>query len=339
MRVFLFTLFAGFAFAAPQGYNYQIELGSSDNSIQAIPNEFQILQQQQQQQPQIIYQDQLPQLQQLTQSFNLPQQSGYQFDDQLLQKAQQQVLQYENQLKLNQQQQPQILSLVEQAPPIETKTAIDSRKVEHKTEIVNEPQTQFIIQPKIQNKAPEIYQQPIEEKKVSFQKEFYYLSAPPEEYETPKDLDKQLAALKKNLRVVFIKAPENNGLENAALQLAQQSANAQTAIYVLTKQHDAAELAQKLQTVQTSTPQRPEVAFIKYRTQEEAEHAQRVIQAQYEALDGPNHINRPDTGVTHNFVGATGSSNGVEPRKSLAVGDKTESIKPVSKYLPAAVKH
>ncbi|XP_023292423.2 putative mediator of RNA polymerase II transcription subunit 26 [Lucilia cuprina] len=337
MRVFLLTLFAGLTFAAPQGYNNQIELGSSENSIQAIPNEFQILQQQLE--PQIIYQEQLPQLEQLTQSFNVPQQSGYQFDDQLLQKAQQQILQYENQLKQSQQQPLHVLSLVEQAPPIETKPVVESPKVEHKAEIVNEPQTQFIIQPKIKNKAPEKYHQPIEEKKVSFQKEFYYLSAPPEEYEPPKDLDKQLAALKKNLRVVFIKAPESNGLENAALQLAQQSANAQTAIYVLTKQHDAAELAQKLQSVQTSTPQRPEVAFIKYRTQEEAEHAQRVIQAQYEALDGPNHINRPDTGVTHNFVGATGTSNGVVPRKSLAVDDKTESIKPVSKYLPAAVKH
>lgn len=273
----------------------------------------------------------------------IDQQGGYQFNNQLLQNAQQQVLQYEEQFKQSQQlqlqQQPQILTVVEQPPAIEIKAVIEPPKVEHKPEIVNEPQPQFIIQPKIQNNAPEIYHQPSEEKTVSFQKEFYYLSAPPEEYEAPKDLDQQLASLKKNLRVVFIKAPESNGLEKAALQLAQQSANAQTAIYVLNKQHDAADLAQKLQTIQTSTPQRPEVAFIKYRTQAEAEHAQRVIQAQYEALDGPNHINRPDTGVTHNFVGATGSSDIFEPRKSFDVGVKTESAKPVSKYLPAAVKH
>ncbi|XP_065358783.1 putative uncharacterized protein DDB_G0268364 [Calliphora vicina] len=337
MRMFMLTLFAGLTSAAPQGYNYQIELGSSGHAIQAIPNEFQINQQQQQQQPQIFYQEQLPQ--QLPQTINFDQQGGYQLNNQLLQNAQQQVLQYEEQFKQLQQQQQQILTVVEQPPAIEIKAVLEPPKAEHKTEIVNEPQPHFIIQPKIQNKAPEIYHQPSEEKKVLFQKEFFYLSAPPEEYEAPKDLDQQLASLKKNLRVVFIKAPESNGLEKAALQLAQQSANAQTAIYVLTKQHDAADLAQKLQTIQTSTPQRPEVAFIKYRTQEEAEHAQRVIQAQYEALDGPNHINRPDTGVTHNFVDATDSSNIVEPRKSLAVGDKTESAKPVSKYLPAAVKH
>lgn len=315
-------------------------MGSSGNTIQAIPNEYQLVQQQQQeQQPEIYYQEQYPELQHLTQSLTLGQ-SGkdFEFNNQFLQHAQQQVLQYEQLLKQSQHQEAQIPSLEDQSSPIEIKAVIQPPKVEPKQDIRKESHPDFIIQPTVQTKAPATYQKPKTENKVSFQKEFFYLSAPPEEYEPPKDLDKQLANLKKNLKVVFIKAPENNGLENAALQLAQQSANAQTAIYVLTKQHNAADLAEKLQSIKSAAPQQPEVAFIKYRTQEEAEHAQRVIQAQYEALDGPNHINRPDTGVTHNFVGSTDHGADNESRKSLVDGKKLDSPKPVSKYLPAAVK-
>ncbi|KAM7361118.1 uncharacterized protein ACRADG_009967 [Cochliomyia hominivorax] len=328
MRVFLLTLYVGLSFAVPRGYNYQIEVSPSGNSIQAIPNEYQIVQQQ----DQVIYQEQFPPLQQLTQSLTGNQQEDYQFDsNQFLQKAQQQVAHYEQLLKQAQEQEVQ--DVVEPQTPIEIKGFIEPPKVSHKAEVAKEPQQpQLIVQPK------KTYHPQKEEKKVSFQKEFFYLSAPPEEYEPPKDLDKQLASLKKNLRVVFIKAPESNGLEKAALQLAQQSANAQTAIYVLTKQHDAADLAQKLQNIQPSKPQQPEVAFIKYRTQEEAEHAQRIIQAQYEALDGPNHINRPDTGVTHNFVGSVDVGNGVESRKSLVDNEDLDSVKPVPKYLPTADK-
>uniref|UniRef100_A0A1I8MUK4 DUF243 domain-containing protein n=1 Tax=Musca domestica TaxID=7370 RepID=A0A1I8MUK4_MUSDO len=319
MRLFLVLLSIGYAFAVPQGYNYQIEVGpNGGSSIQAIPNEYQQILQEQ-------YVGQIPQ--------GFAQTVG-QFGSNLLHSAQH-VIQHE-QLQQQQQQQQDLLI---QAPA--TIVQPPAQEFAAKSPSVEPVHAHFIIrttEKPVKTIEPVVPTTPVQNK-VSFHKEFYYLSAPQEEYEPPKDLQDQLATIKKNLKVVFIKAPENNGLEQAALQLAKQSAASQTAIYVLTKQHDASELAQKLNSIQNVAPQRPEVAFIKYRTPEEAEHAQRVIQAQYEQLDGPNHINRPDVGVTHDFVGSNNIK--LDPRSgtSSSATEKVATTKPNSKYLPATAKH
>ncbi|XP_073819725.1 uncharacterized protein [Musca autumnalis] len=325
MRVFVILLSIGYALALPQGYNYQIEVGPNiGGNIQAIPNEYQ----------QILQEQFAGQIPQISQGFA---EIGAQFGNNLLKSAQQ-VIQHEQQL---QQQQQQIIvespaTIVQ--PPAKDVTA---NVVAANSPIVETSQTHFIIRttPKPVKTVETVQASTPVQNKVSFHKEFYYLSAPQEEYEPPKDLQDQLATIKKNIKVVFIKAPENNGLEQAALQLAKQSASSQTAIYVLTKQHDASELAQKLNSIQNVTPQRPEVAFIKYRTPEEAEHAQRVIQAQYEQLDGPNHINRPDLGIYHDFVGSTTKIDPRTASSNSSVGEKVEITKPKSKYLPATAKH
>ncbi|XP_036324994.1 putative uncharacterized protein DDB_G0271606 [Rhagoletis pomonella] len=170
---------------------------------------------------------------------------------------------------------------------------------------------------------------------AQYNKEFYYLSAPQEDNELPHDFESQLNKIKKKLRVLFIKAPEQNGLERAALQLAKEAQNSQTAIYVLTKQHNAEDLADKLQQQRVTSPQKPEVVFVKYRTPAEAEQAQRTIQAQYESLNGPNHFNYEGVVPTHNFVGSLAD---IEPRqrpaKKSAPAEAT-TVSPV-KYLPPA---
>ncbi|CAD6993506.1 unnamed protein product [Ceratitis capitata] len=122
--------------------------------------------------------------------------------------------------------------------------------------------------------------QPVSE----FNKEYYTYTAPEHEFDdvAAGDIGN---ALRKNLRVVFIKGPENTGLENAALQLAKSAGDERTAIYVLTKQADIGDLANKLNSVQ-STGSKPEVHFVKYRTQADAENAQRAIQTQYDSLPG-----------------------------------------------------
>ncbi|XP_061401345.1 basic-leucine zipper transcription factor A-like [Musca vetustissima] len=322
MRVFVFLLSLGYALALPQGYNYQIEVGQTGgNNIQAIPNDYQQILQEQ-------FVGQIPQ------GFA---DAGGQFVSNLLQSAQH-VIQHE-QLQQQQQEQQQLQQqVIVQAPA--TNVQPPSQEIAANSALIETSQPHFIIRTTAKPVKPietVVPPTPVQNK-VAFHKEFYYLSAPQEEYEAPKDLQEQLATIKKNLKVVFIKAPENNGLEQAALQLAKQSASSQTAIYVLTKQHDASELAQKLNSIQNVAPQRPEVAFIKYRTPEEAEHAQRVIQAQYEQLDGPNHINRPDLGVTHDFVGSTLK---LDPRSGAisSATEKVETTKPISKYLPASAKH
>ncbi|XP_020811043.1 Ca(2+)/calmodulin-responsive adenylate cyclase, partial [Drosophila serrata] len=121
---------------------------------------------------------------------------------------------------------------------------------------------------------------------TEFNKEFFTYSAPEADFEDNKSVSDLAATLKKNLRVVFIRAPENKGLENAALALAKQAAEQQTAIYVLTKQGDLSSLANQLQNLNHVSASKPEVHFVKYRTQEDALNAQRTIQQEYERLGG-----------------------------------------------------
>ncbi|KMZ06118.1 uncharacterized protein Dsimw501_GD21298, partial [Drosophila simulans] len=121
---------------------------------------------------------------------------------------------------------------------------------------------------------------------TEFNKEFFTYTAPEADFEDNKSVSDLAATLKKNLRVVFIRAPENKGLENAAVALAKQAAEQQTAIYVLTKQGDLSSLANQLQNLNHVSASKPEVHFVKYRTQQDAINAQRTIQQEYERLGG-----------------------------------------------------
>ncbi|XP_030371561.1 uncharacterized protein LOC115621875 [Scaptodrosophila lebanonensis] len=121
---------------------------------------------------------------------------------------------------------------------------------------------------------------------TEFNKEFFTYSAPEADFEDTKSVGDLAASLKKNLRVVFIRSPENKGLENAALALAKQASEQQTAIYVLTKQGDLSSLANKLQNLNHVSASKPEVHFVKYRTPQDAINAQRTIQQEYDRLGG-----------------------------------------------------
>lgn len=128
---------------------------------------------------------------------------------------------------------------------------------------------------------------------TNYNKEFYSYTAPEEDLNDIEAAQRLASTIRKNLRVVFIKAPENNGLTNAALQLAKQNAETKTAIYVLTKQPDIAELVNQLQSIQPSRESKPEVHFVKYRTPEDAVNAQQIIQHEYDLLGGTSRgINR-----------------------------------------------
>ncbi|XP_064550733.1 uncharacterized protein LOC135436893 [Drosophila montana] len=153
-----------------------------------------------------------------------------------------------------------------------------------------------------------------------FNKEFYTYSAPEQEFDNG-PVNEQIAnSLRKNLRVLFIKGPENTGLEQAALQLASSASDDRTAIYVLNKQADVGELANRLNQVKLQTNNKPEVHFVKYRTQSDAENAQRIIQAQYDSLPGrsTNH-NAGSSAPVLDFAtknGAIGAATGEAPSNS-----------------------
>jgi len=87
--------------------------------------------------------------------------------------------------------------------------------------------------------------------------------------------------------VLFIKDPDNKGLEQAALQLATSASADRIAIYVLNKQENIGKWITNLNTIRNNNKNRkPEVHFVKYWTQSDAKNAQRTIQAQYDLLPG-----------------------------------------------------
>jgi len=161
-----------------------------------------------------------------------------------------------------------------------------------------------------------------------FQKEFYSYAAPEEQYDEGASNQQIANSLKKNLRVVFIRTPENQGFERAALQLAKQSAQQETAIYVLTKQSDVSNLAKQLNALKTSSTNKPEVHFVKYRTPEDAANAQLAIQNQYNQLPGVSRISNEGRAPVLNFASS--------PAQAAAIPAVAPAA-PSSEYLPANV--
>ncbi|XP_073820022.1 uncharacterized protein isoform X2 [Musca autumnalis] len=160
---------------------------------------------------------------------------------------------------------------------------------------------------------------------AELEKEFYTFTANDADFNEGASSDQYANSLKQGLRVIFIKGPENSGLEDAALALAKQAAQQETAIYVLNKQADLAGLANKLNNIGNNNNQRPEVHFVKYRTPEDAANAQRAIQSQYDALGGPS----------HNFNGGVAPVINFASQAPVAAAPAASA--PGASYLPASV--
>ncbi|XP_039970239.1 uncharacterized protein LOC126758997 [Bactrocera neohumeralis] len=137
---------------------------------------------------------------------------------------------------------------------------------------------------------------------AEYEKEFYTYTADESEFSEPADNGRAIESLKKNLRVIFIKGPEGNGLEKAAADLARHAGEEKTAIYVLQKQADLGDLANKLQAENDVQRHKPEVHFVKYRTPEDATNAQRAIQQQYDQLGGKSQSHDGGAAPVHDFA-------------------------------------
>ncbi|XP_034486555.1 uncharacterized protein LOC117791036 [Drosophila innubila] len=164
---------------------------------------------------------------------------------------------------------------------------------------------------------------------VGVNKEFYTYEADENDFYDPAASERVANSVNKGLRVVFIKGPENRGLENAALALAKQAADQKTAIYVLNKQADIGDLANKLNAIRSNTNNKPEVHFVKYRTPEDAANAQRAIQSQYDSLGGSS----------QNFHGGVAPAINFASRSPVSTGSGHygSASSPSSSYLPANI--
>ncbi|KAH8312789.1 hypothetical protein KR044_012960 [Drosophila immigrans] len=163
---------------------------------------------------------------------------------------------------------------------------------------------------------------------AELEKEFFTYTADEQDFDEPQASEQVSNALNKALRVVFIKGPENRGLENAALALAKQAAQQETAIYVLNKQADIGDLASKLNAIRSNTNNKPEVHFVKYRTPEDAANAQRAIQGQYDQLGGSS---------TNQDGGVASSLNFASQPQAPVRENVGEATAPGPSYLPANI--
>lgn len=142
------------------------------------------------------------------------------------------------------------------------------------------------------------YQQPAE---AIISKRFFIHSAPEEREEEGQEKIIMVGRGRKNYNVVFIKSPTMSK-HRASIKIAPAVNEEKTVIYVLAKKNDASEIdAQVHEAVTTTT--RPEVYFIKYKTAEEAAHAQQTIQAQYDSLGGSTQITNEGTASVSSVIG------------------------------------
>ncbi|XP_026843552.1 uncharacterized protein LOC6588668 [Drosophila persimilis] len=132
---------------------------------------------------------------------------------------------------------------------------------------------------------------------ADFHKHFYAFEAPYDSTEEADLVETKLASLaQKNLQVVFIKAPENKAVVGALNALAKQTTEDKTAIYVLNKQTDSNELASQLSALKAQHKHKPQVHFVKYRTEAEAAQAQLHIQEQYGGTGSPQPVQASSLG-------------------------------------------
>lgn len=148
-------------------------------------------------------------------------------------------------------------------------------------------------------------------------KQFYTVSAAEDSQEVqPRTKHLLVGRPSRNYRVIFIKAPSasNDAIKYTA-ELAPQEER--TVIYVLSrKQHELE--AQDIQPAkQPEAPAKPDVFFIRYKTNEEAAAAQREIQTQYDELGGNTEHAAPFVAPVQSVVGAL---DAVAPQSASSTG-------------------
>ena len=159
-----------------------------------------------------------------------------------------------------------------------------------------------------------------------------YVHVPPQDEEQQHHAAAVPAAPpRKHYRIVFIKAPTPS-ISQAAQQVSQAPIEEKTIIYVLSKKHDPIELEAALQEMAYKQPSKPEVYFIKYKTQEEAQLAQRTIQAQYDQLGGTTQVSDEGIAPVSSVVGALDHQQGAV--EGAASANTISSTSQNNGYLP-----
>ncbi|XP_030371295.1 uncharacterized protein LOC115621722 [Scaptodrosophila lebanonensis] len=138
-------------------------------------------------------------------------------------------------------------------------------------------------------------------------KRFYIHSAPEDADEDYKERHITVGVPKRNYNVVFIKSPQRSN-KKTSIKISPAVNEEKTVIYVLNKKADSSDVQAEVIEHASSTS-KPEVFFIKYKTNEEAAHAQQQIQAQYDALGGSSQITDEGVAPVTSVIGALGGGD------------------------------
>ncbi|XP_055850508.1 uncharacterized protein LOC129915072 [Episyrphus balteatus] len=150
------------------------------------------------------------------------------------------------------------------------------------------------------------HQQPQRQEPI-VSKRFFIHSAPEENDEEYREKHITVGTPRKNYNVVFIKAPAKS-TKKTVVKITPAVNEDKTVIYVLNKKTDAADVHAEVLEPHTSTT-KPEVYFIKYKTPEEAAHAQEQIQSQYDSLGGSSQVTDEGFAPVTSVIGSLGSNS------------------------------
>ncbi|XP_016971981.1 uncharacterized protein LOC108039470 [Drosophila rhopaloa] len=135
----------------------------------------------------------------------------------------------------------------------------------------------------------------------------FYIHSAPEDHD-----DQQIVRYvnvgrpQKNYRVVFINAPTST-TSKAKIIANVAPVEEKTAIYVLSKKSNALDVSAEVVT-QRPVANKPEVFFVKYKTAQEAAHAQQTIQANYDALGGSSETSNEGVIPVSSVIGSLGDN-------------------------------
>lgn len=148
-------------------------------------------------------------------------------------------------------------------------------------------------------------------------KHFYLHTAPADNDQQAQVRHIQIGQPQKNYRVVFIDTPSSNSAK-AKIIADVAPTEEKTAIYVLSKKQNELDIETEVNTP-APVNNKPEVFFIKYKTPEEAVHAQHTIQAQYDNLGGSSDVSNEGQIPVSSVIGSLDGSNG-GPHGGSSVG-------------------
>ncbi|XP_030381448.1 uncharacterized protein LOC115629188 [Scaptodrosophila lebanonensis] len=137
-------------------------------------------------------------------------------------------------------------------------------------------------------------------------KHFYIHTAPEDHDEQQIVRHVTIGRPQKNYRVVFINAPSSSA-SKAKIIANVAPVEDKTAIYVLSKKSNALDVSAEVVTP-APVNNKPEVFFIKYKTPQEAQHAQQTIQAQYDSLGGSSQVSDEGLVPVSSVIGSLGDN-------------------------------